>query len=156
VLAAIAALSAAGTIAAFWSTAASADGRSLQGAFCMTNTTPMSMLCMQLTWDGVTYGTNNRADLELRPGTYWLSVTDDSPFHDFALRSCPGSTSPCNSTNPAATATEITTAAFATPDPVTDKIQLDYGTYRLYCNVDGHEGRGMYVDFEVGGVGQLG
>jgi hypothetical protein len=155
VLAAVAALAAAGTIAAFWTTAASADGRALAGDFCTTPTG--SMLCMTLTWDGVAYGTTNRADLELRPGTYWLTVNDNSSMHDFALRSCPGSTSPCTSSNPASDGgVELTTVAEA-PGAVTNAILLKHGTYRLYCDAGHgfHESHGMYVDFEVGGVGQL-
>jgi hypothetical protein len=142
---------------AFSAASASADGRALQGDFCSFNG---SMLCMGITWDGVTYGTANRDDLSLRPGTYWLTVTDNTTMHDFALRSCPGSTLACTALNPAATTSEITTAA-GTPGEVTDKVLLTYGTYRLYCDVGAgtafsHETRGMYVDFEVGGVGELG
>ena len=48
---------------------------------------------------------------------------------------------------------------------VTTKIHLDHGTYRLFCDVGNganfdtlgfHEKQGMYVDFVVGGVGQVG
>lgn len=152
----LAALTAVGAIAAyaFMAGAASAHGRTLGGDFCTFNG---SMFCMTLTWDGVAYGTPNRADLALRPGTYWLTVNDTSAMHDFALRSCPGSTLPCNATNPAATTAQFTTQA-GTPGEVTEKTLLRYGTYRLYCDVGNgfHETRGMYVDFEVGGVGQLG
>jgi hypothetical protein len=141
----------------FLAGSASATGRALTGDFCATPTG--GMFCMQITWDGVTYGTNNRAVLSLRPGEYWLTVTDNTTMHNFALRSCPGSTLPCNSTNPAATTTEITTVA-GTPGEVTDKLHLSFGTYRLYCSVvssrGSHEAAGMFVDFGVGGVGELG
>jgi hypothetical protein len=149
----LAVLAAGGIIAAYSGGTAAADGRTLTGDFC---TTP-NAFCMTLTWQDVAYGTPNRADLSLRPGEYWLTL-DDTSTHDFALRSCPGSTLPCDSNNPVATTTELTTSAeIAT---VTDKIQLTFGTYRLYCDLGAgtpfaHEGRGMYVDFEVGGVGQL-
>lgn len=145
---------------AFSAASASADGRPLAGAFC---TTPAgSMFCMALTWDGVVYSQalSPDRDLQIRPGTYWLTVNDENAMHDFVLRSCPGSTLPCTSTNPAATTpTGITTVA-GTPGDVTDKLHLSSGTYRLYCDVvssrGSHENSGMYVDFEVGGVGQLG
>jgi hypothetical protein len=39
---------------------------------------------------------------------------------------------------------------------VAEKILLDRGTYRLYCNVERHEAQGRYVDFEAGGVGSVG
>jgi hypothetical protein len=55
--------------------------------------------------------------------------------------------------------TPITSDAFTSPDPVTVKVHLDHGTYRLFCGNDGppnHEALGMYVDFVVGGVGQVG
>ena len=53
---------------------ASADGRALTGDYCTTPTG--GTRCMQITWDGVAYGTNNRDDLTLRPGEYWLTVND--------------------------------------------------------------------------------
>ncbi len=144
---------------AFSAASASADGRPLTGAFCTTPTA--SMFCMQITWDGVDYShaLYPDRDLQLRPGNYWLTVNDNSSMHDFALRSCPGSTLPCTSLNPTATTTQITPVMGA-PGEVTDRVRLEFGTYRLYCDVTSargnHEGAGMYVDFEVGGVGQLG
>ncbi len=69
---------------------ASADGRALTGDYCTSPTG--GTRCMQITWDGVAYGTNNRDDLTLRPGEYWLTVNDTGsfgPFHNFELRSCP-------------------------------------------------------------------
>ncbi len=151
----IAALVAVGLVAAFWNASARADGRTLTGDFC---TTPAgSMFCMTVDWGGVLYGTTNRADLQLRPGTYWITVNDDSSMHDFALRSCPGETSACDQ-NSDGTSMELT--GVAETGTVTEKILLTQGTYRLYCDVGGashfHEVRGMYVDFEVGGVGQIG
>jgi hypothetical protein len=139
----------AGIVAVYRAEGSSAQGRTLVGDFC----TSPSPFCMTITWDGVAYGTPNRADLALRPGTYWLTVNDTSSRHSFALRSCPGSSSQCDQTS-GGTVDAITTAAFT--GTVTEKVLLTHGTYRLYCNVDGHEGMGMYVDFEVGGVGQVG
>ena len=125
---------------------ASASGRALEGAFCTTNTG--GFLCMSLTWDGVEYGTRNREALSLRPGTYWITVNDPSRFHNFALRSCPDSASPCGSGD----VDELTTVA-GTPGEVTIKLPLEHGTYRLFCTP--HEGSEMFVDFAVGGVGQV-
>src|SRR5437763_12323425 len=87
---AIAAITAIAAIAASTRAAATAHGRALVGNFCTTSTG--SMFCMTLTDDGVAYGTTNRAELALRPGTYWITLDDNSPAHDFALRSCPSST----------------------------------------------------------------
>jgi hypothetical protein len=146
-----------GAVAAVYSAAtASADGRTLTGDFC---TFQGSMFCMTVTWDGVKYGTPNRDSLALRPGTYWLTVNDNAGGHDFALRSCPGSTIPCDQLNPLGTSDEITTRPEM--DTVTVKVHLTHGTYRLFCDVGAgtpgaHEGRGMYVDFAVGGEGQVG
>jgi hypothetical protein len=143
----VAAFAVTGAIAAYAVMTASADGQSLEGAFCST---PANHFCMSLTWNGVAYGSNNRADLTLRPGTYWITVNDDSPFHNFALRSCPDSTSACN----AGPDQDLTTIPDA-PGEVTTKILLKHGTYRLFCDATNHEANGMYVDFEVGGVGQV-
>jgi hypothetical protein len=41
----------------------------------------------------------------------------------------------------------------------TVKINLEHGWYRLFCDATSpvvHEPRGMYVDIEVGGKGQVG
>jgi hypothetical protein len=73
--------------------------------------------------------------------------------HNFELRSCPSATSPCTDGNGAEQ--EITALGKA-EGLVTVKVNLRYGTYRLFCDAAGHEAGGMYVDFEVGGVGQLG
>ena len=147
----LAALVVIGAVAAFISVTASANGRALDGAFCRTSTN--STLCLSLTWDGVAYGTNNRAELALRPGTYWITVKDDSVAHNFTLRSCPGATEPCGPGD--GTAEDVTTVPDA-PGEVTVKMELVHGTYRLFCSRPGHESGGMFVDFAVGGVGQVG
>jgi hypothetical protein len=105
---------------------------------------------MAITWDGVEYGTRNREALSLRPGTYWLTVNDAVTFHNFALKSCPGSDTTCESGD----VQEITTIP-GTPGEVTVKLNLGHGTYRLFCQLGNHESRGMFVDFAVGGVGQV-
>jgi hypothetical protein len=151
----IVALAVISAIAAYSAMTASADGRTLEGAFCTKGPIPpfSNGQCMSLTWDGVTYGTLNRADLTLRPGTYWLTVNDNSSAHDFTLRSCPDADTPC--VDGAGTETPITDDP-GKPGLVTITVLLKHGTYRLFCDNDGHEAGGMYVDFEVGGVGQVG
>jgi hypothetical protein len=123
---------------------ASADNPTLTGDFC---TFANSMFCMTVTSDGVAYGTPNRAALALKPGVYTLTVNDTTAAHDFVLRSCPGSTTPCDASNPLRTTTAITTPAQV--GTVTMSLNLTAGTYRLYCSVDAHESRGMFADFEV-------
>ena len=134
-------------LAAYVATA-SATGRTLAAEFCTTNTG--SSLCMALTWDGVEYGTRNREDLSLRPGTYSVTLNDNSPFHNFALRSCPDSAAPCETGD----VDELTTVPDQSGE-VTIKIRLGHGTYRLFCAPHETAGPGMYVDFAVGGVGKL-
>ena len=169
----LAALAAVGTVAVYSAATAAADGRTLEGNFCGTSHT-----CMTITFDGATDGTPTRTDpaqpdLTLQPGTYWITVTDNSNFHNFSFRSCPGSASLCTSDNPASGGTDqdITpicndplTAAGSCPrtNPAanaivqTIKVNLTHGTYRLFCDAPGHEAAGMYVEIAVGGVGQVG
>jgi hypothetical protein len=113
--------------------------------------------------------------LTLRPGTYWITVDDPLDSHNFELRSCPGSTAPCGPGQGAEQAlTPICNDDPANPDLFkcgtntetaaneivkTVKIDLKHGTYRLFCDAQQpvvHENAGMYVDIEVGGVGQVG
>src|SRR5262245_40550343 len=122
-------------IAAFTSAAASADGRELAGTFCGSR-------CISFTFHDATTTSTNRTDFTLRPGIYWLTVNDPSTVHNFSLRS------------PDGTDQEITTDP-GNPGLVTVKILLTHGSYRLFCDFDSHEAQGMYVDFEVGGVGQV-
>ena len=117
------------------SPAAPASGREATGAFC-------GPTCMALTVGGTTYGTNNRDDLALRPGTVWLTMTDAFTFHNFSLRDSSG-------------AVRDLTSVPGTPGTVTEKLLLKQDAYRLFCKVGNHEAQGMYVDFEVGGVGQV-
>jgi hypothetical protein len=155
------ALGVVGAIAAATVPTASADGRALVGQFgfdALNNGNgpcgpPAANFTIVLTEDGQPVSS-------LRPGDYWLTVTDHCANHNFELRSCPGSTSPCDQ-NSGGAEQEITTVA-GTPGMVTTKIHLVHGTYRLFCdalNAAGvsHEvAFNMYVDFEVGGVGQVG
>jgi hypothetical protein len=158
-------------VVALSATSAWADGRTLLGNFCTANHT-----CMTVSFDGTTVGTPTRTDatqpdLTLRPGTYWITVTDDSNFHNYSLRSCPGSTELCTAENPAAGGTDqdltpicndAATGTCPRTNPAanviveTVKLNLLHGTYRLFCDAPGHEAAGMYVDIAVAGVGQLG
>ncbi len=158
VAALVALLGAAGAVAAYAVMASSATGTSaatspaLSGAFCNTGQTP---LCMSITFNGQTFqgyqGSDHSVHLTLRPGAYSLTVNDNSRFHDFALRSCPGSTSSCD---PSSNGAEqpITTVGDA-PGLVTVPIHLDQGWYRLFCNASmgtmTHEDMGMYVDIQA-------
>ncbi len=164
----LAALVVLGTVAAYTAATASADGRTLQGNFCTLSVPPAtpasSHFCMSITWDGATVGTATRTDptqpdLALRPGTYWLTVTDDNNGHNFVLRSCPDSTSLCDGASGGAEQEITPLNNGAAPAPTlteTLKLNLQHGTYRLFCAAPNHENRGMYVDIAVGGVGQVG
>jgi hypothetical protein len=109
--------------------------------------------------------------LDLTPGTHWISATDNHNAHNIELRSCPGSTTACvDGPGAAADETEfspICNDAVLSPDTTcgppftaqhvvsnTFKINLKPGTYRLFCDVPGHEQAGMYIDFVVAGVDQ--
>ena len=113
--------------------------------------------------------------LTLRPGTYWITVDDPLDSHNFELRSCPGSTAPCgpgqgakqeltpvcndDPANPDLFKCGTNTETAANEIVKTVKIDLKHGTYRLFCDAVQpvvHESAGMYVDIEVGGVGQVG
>jgi hypothetical protein len=110
--------------------------------------------------------------MTLRPGTYWITVTDNSNFHNFSWRSCPGSTDLCTAANPASGGTDedvtpicndpLVAGKCPTANPAanviqeTFKVNLSHGTYRLFCDATNHEAMGMYVEIAVGGVGQVG
>ena len=176
----LAVLAAVGSFAAYSIATASAQGRTIDDAFCLSTNTPF---CLQATFDGQTvmnYGTGTGCGpttprnctptgnglLDLRPGTQWIAVTDNHNAHNFELRSCPDSTTACTDGNGAETQLtpicNITgsdtpcggTAAVIISDTL--KIDLKHGTYRLFCDTPGHEAAGMYVDFVVGGEGQVG
>lgn len=121
------------------------DGRQLTGQFCTNaNAMPKPGACIALSYDGATaqgYTDSTERTLTLRPGTYWLSVNDTSTTHNFALESPDGSD-------------QDLTAVAEAPGWVTVKVDLAHGHYTLFC--DPHRMMGMYVDIEVGGVGQVG
>jgi plastocyanin len=122
----------------------SADGRELTGRFCTNpQAQPKPGACMSLSFDGQTAtGYTNSPDrvLELRPGTYWLSVDDTSAAHNFALEDPSG-------------AVDVITGVAGTPGWVTVKVNLTPGTWRLLCVP--HDEFGMYVQIDVGGVGEV-
>src|SRR5207342_673126 len=97
----------------------------------------------------------------LRPGTHWLTATDNCTNHNFELRRCPVPASPCDQDS-GGTEQQITGEPVETPGTVTVKIHLAHGTYRLFCDaltpagVSHEVAFNMYTDFEVGGVGQVG
>jgi plastocyanin len=124
---------------------ASADGRGLSGAFCSNpGAMPKPGACIALsagdqTAQGYT-GSQDRT-LTIRPGTYWLTVNDTSTAHNFSLE------------GPDGTDQALTTVADA-PGEVTVKVHLTQGTWVLFCQP--HRAMGMYVNVEVGGVGDVG
>ena len=79
----------------------------------------------------------------LRPGDYWLTVHDNSRFHNFHLV---GPNIDDTITTPAGT--DSTNGG----GDVTVKLHLVHGTYTLKC--DPHASLGMLVTFDVGCVGQ--
>jgi hypothetical protein len=161
-----AALAAACSVAAYLVANARADGRTLDGSFCSSATNPF---CIEVDSDqGTAMGTmgGHGGELAIRPGTYWLTVDDNSTRHDFVLRSCPGEAVLCDqsqSTGAAPGGNEQALTTIQGEGTVTLKLNLKHGSYRLYCNapVTGaaagvtHESMGMYVDLMVGGVGQV-
>jgi len=126
--------------------AVSAEGRQLTGVFCTNpQALPKPGACIWLSYgDETAIGYTGAPDrvLTLRPGTYWLTVNDTSTAHNFSLRSPDGSE-------------QAITGVADTPGWVTVKVLLKHGTYVLFCAADDHEKMGMYVDIEVGGVGQV-
>jgi hypothetical protein len=127
--------------------ARSDEGRQLAGQFCSNaNALPAPGACIQLSDDGQTaqgYTDSPNRVLTLRPGVHWLSVTDNNTKHNFSLESPNGSD-------------QDITGVLDTPGLVTVKVNLTPGTWVLFCAADDHRPDGMYVDIEVGGVGQVG
>ena len=123
-----------------------AEGRHLTGTFCTNpQALPKPGACMSLSFgDETVTGYTNAPDrvLMIRPGTYWLAVNDTSTAHNFSLRAPDGTE-------------QAITGVVETPGWVTVKVHLAHGTYVLFCAADDHEQDGMYVDIEVGGVGQV-
>ena len=76
----------------------------------------------------------------LRPGTYWLTVTDPSTIHNYHVYG-PGLGDG---------GVEVTSVPFTGTNTV--KLHLEHGQYTFQC--DPHALRGMKGTFTVGGVGQ--
>lgn len=194
-------LAVAGTVAtAATATGAAGHGRTIQGTFCLSD----HLFCIGAGLEGQTpvegYGVDGNGGtcakpgspvggpqdcvpsgtglLTLRPGTYWITVDDPLNSHNFELRSCPGSASPCGPglgaeqeltpvCNDDPAHPDVFKCSSTTPFPEaaandivrTVKVELKPGFYRLFCGATKpvlHEAAGMYVDLEVGGVGQVG
>ncbi|HWE82737.1 MAG TPA: hypothetical protein VG265_13895 [Gaiellaceae bacterium] len=110
------------------------DGRGLVASFngaCG----PASGKAITLTEDGGTV-------VSLRPGEYWITMTDSCPTHNFTLADDPAATD----------GDELTGPLVDTPGTVTLKVQLKHGTYKLFCSNPSHPN--MKVIFDVGGAGQ--
>jgi hypothetical protein len=125
---ALAALSVIGAVLAGPAIPASKDGRTLDGNVGPGFTISLSQDGHPLAADGP----------GIRPGTYWLTVTDQSAIHNFHIFG-PGLDE------------TVTTVPFK--GTVTLKIQLEHGTYTFQC--DPHR-TVMHGSFDVGGVGQVG
>jgi len=168
----LAALATIGAIAAYAVATASAQGRTLLGEFGFDTSaasgTSYYLHCGPPANPGFTIvlTEDGQPVTSLRPGTYWLTVTDNCKNHNFELRSCPGSDSQCDP-NSGGVEQEITpindpNAANGATGTVTVKIHLVHGTYRLFCDAPVPSGGthetvfNMYTDFAVGGVGQVG
>jgi hypothetical protein len=161
-----------GAIAAYAVATASAQGRALAGAFGFDTSaasgTNYYLHCGPPANPGFTVvlTADGQPVTSLRPGNYWLTVTDNCKNHNFELRSCPGSDSPCDPSSGGAEE-EITpvndpSTANGATGTVTVMIHLVHGTYRLFCDAPVPAGGThetvfhMYTDFAVGGVGQVG
>jgi hypothetical protein len=139
----------------------SATGRELDASFCQTST-----FCIDLKYGDLERNVPNPEPISLRPGTYTLSLVDNSGRHNFALRSCEGSDTTCGPPPPGTPddATALTPICNNDTSPCSStntldesvKLLLKHGTYRLFCQAMNHEANGMYVDIVVGGVGQVG
>jgi Pentapeptide repeats (8 copies) len=160
-VAAVAPLILIGAAVAYMASAASAQDPTIDGTFCSSPTIPPSMFCMQATFNGQTAEgyTGHEAALTLAPGTYTLTVHDNSSAHDFVFRSCPGVTTSCapgtgSSQAITSLADNCTIPTDTCVTGVSTSLDLTAGTYRLYCNAGlggpfYHEGRGMFVDIVV-------
>ena len=147
----LAALAAVGATAAIVVGTASADGRQLDGSFCshFVSGSPFPPgLCIQLVSGNQTvqgyFGSSGQ--ISIRPGNYWLTVVDNSNFHNFSL------------TGPDGLDMDITPVPNGATPIITEtvKVHFDHGTYTLLCDADSHAADGMEITINVGGVGQVG
>jgi len=147
----LAALAALGITAAIMGGSAAAAGRQLDGTFCshFVSGSPFPPgLCIQLvSGDQTVQGYfDSPGQISLRPGEYWLTVVDNSNFHNFTLQ------------GPDGLDMDITPVSNGTTPVITEtvKVLLQPGTYTLLCDADSHAADGMEITLNVGGVGQLG
>jgi hypothetical protein len=150
-LALLAAFAAVAAIAAYSVAAASADGRTPVGSFCSHAVTGSPFppgLCIQAMFNGesVQGYFGSPGQVSIRPGNYWLAVTDNSNFHNFTLR------------GPNGVDTDITPVPNGSTAVITQtvKLHLSHGSYTLLCKATGHAAAGMEINIDVGGVGQVG
>ncbi|MGH2936008.1 MAG: hypothetical protein ACRDL2_16050 [Gaiellaceae bacterium] len=95
--------------------------------------------------------------LTIRPGTYWVTVNDPLDSHNFELRSCPGSTAPCGpGQGVEQQLTPVCNDDLANSDVFKCGTNTETAANDIVKTVVVHEAAGMYVDIEVGGVGQVG
>jgi plastocyanin len=147
----LATLAAIGVTAAFMAGTASADGRQLDGTFCshFVSGSPFPPgLCIQLASDDQTVQGyfDSPGQISLRPGNYWLTVVDNSNFHNFTLQ------------GPDGLDMDITPVPNGSTPTITEtiKVHFEHGTYTLLCDADSHAADGMEITINVGGVGQVG
>jgi len=126
-LVALTAVVAAGAIIAGPGTSATKDGRQLYGFFGPGLTIHVL--------DG---GPDGQPVTSLRPGVYWLTVHDNSTFHNFHIFG--------DDLNDV-----VTTVPFV--GDATVKLLLTHGVYTFQC--DPHASLGMKGTLSVGGVGQV-
>jgi hypothetical protein len=139
IVAALVAVVTAALVAAAPGLTTAKDGRGLDAEFGSSSCGPASALPIKLDDD------SGGPISTLRPGSYWITLTDNCPTHNFVLNDAQVSNGDG----------QVLTGPLAdTPGTVTFKILLKHGSYRLYCGNPNH--RNMFVDFEVGGVGQTG
>jgi hypothetical protein len=166
----LATLAVVGTIVGYTAATASADGRTLDASFCGNGLPHLCFVVNGTAYDAATH-VAGQPDLTLRPGTYWITLTDDNNFHNFAVRTCAGNdvTALCDDSAANADAPVLVLSPLNNANVTADmncsgapgtltcayKFVSTHGTYRLICQQTGHERGGMYVDIAVGGVGQV-
>ena len=126
IIAVLAALAIAGAVVIASASSASKDGRQLYGSVG-----PGFVISLHED------GPDGAVVTSLRPGVYWLTVHDASPFHNFHIFG-PG-------------LDEVVTSV-PLVDDVTVKIKVKHGDYTYQC--DPHA-RTMKGTFAVGGAGQV-